>query len=189
MPAPLGARDVRAAVPADGVGVRLQELGAILGSIDRAAGRCGRVLGAGALAEREFLGDDDRRSRCRRSGVTASTEYMRTLEVFCILAMASRAGAQWAPQASGTSAEFRGLSAVSPSVVWASGTRGRFVRTTDGGATWMLDSIAGADSLDLRAIVARDASHAWAISSGPAEQGQAKIFRTQDGAHWARVFE
>ena len=121
--------------------------------------------------------------------MTASTEYMRTLKVFCILVTASRAGAQWAPQASGTSAEFRGLSAVSPGIAWASGTRGRFVRTTDGGATWMLDSIAGADSLDLRAIVARGASHAWAISSGPAEQGQARIFRTQDGAHWARVFE
>jgi photosystem II stability/assembly factor-like uncharacterized protein len=49
--------------------------------------------------------------------------------------------------------------------------------------------LAGADSLDLRAIVARDAAHAWAISSGPAEQGQARIFRTQDGAHWSTVFE
>ena len=114
---------------------------------------------------------------------------MRRLLVLGLLALASTAGAQWTPQVSGTNAEFRGLAAVSPTIAWASGTRGRFLRTTDGGATWTLDSIAGADSLDLRAIVARDATRAWAISAGPAEQGQAKIFRTRDGAHWTKVFE
>ena len=114
---------------------------------------------------------------------------MRIIVVVGLLAVASTAHAQWIPQASGTNAEFRGLAAVSPSVVWASGTRGRVVRSTDGGATWVLDTVAGADSLDLRAIVARDAQHAWAISSGPAEQGQAKIFRTGDGSHWSKVFE
>lgn len=114
---------------------------------------------------------------------------MKILLVLGTLALAPSARAQWTPQASGTTVEFRGLAVVSPTVVWASGTRGRFVRTTDGGTTWMLDSIAGADSLDLRAIVARDARHAWAISAGPAEQGQAKIFRTQDGRHWSKVFE
>ena len=114
---------------------------------------------------------------------------MRILKAVCLLAMGSPVGAQWAPQNSGTPAEFRGLSAVSPRVVWASGTRGRFVRTTDGGATWTLDSIAGAGSLDLRAIVARSTTRAWAISAGPAEQGQANIFRTLDGVHWTKVFE
>ena len=106
-----------------------------------------------------------------------------------VVALAPTARAQWAPQASGTNAEFRGLAAVSPTVVWASGTHGRLVRTTNGGATWTLDSIPGAGALDLRAIVARGTAHAWAISAGPAEQGQANIFRTQDGAHWTKVFE
>jgi photosystem II stability/assembly factor-like uncharacterized protein len=114
---------------------------------------------------------------------------MKTLVVLGLAASAPAARAQWTPQASGTNAEFRGLSAVSPTLVWASGTRGRYARTTDGGRTWVLESIAGAGALDLRAIVARDATHAWAISSGPAEQGQAKIFRTRDGAHWKQVFE
>src|ERR1051325_3871773 len=98
---------------------------------------------------------------------------MKTLFVLGILALAPSARAQWTPQVSGTAAEIRGLAAVSPTLAWASGTRGRFVRTTDGGKTWALDSIAGADSLDLRAIVARDARHAWAISAGQAERGQA----------------
>lgn len=94
-------------------------------------------------------------------------------------------GAQWAPQSSGTDAEFRGLSVVSPRVAWASGTRGRVARTTDGGATWRTDSVPGASALDLRAIHALDADVAWVMSAGPAEEGQARIFKTTDGgAHW-----
>jgi photosystem II stability/assembly factor-like uncharacterized protein len=72
------------------------------------------------------------------------------------------ANAQWAPQQSNTNAEFRGLVAVSPTVVWASGTRGRVARTTDGGVTWTVTTVAGADSLDLRDISALSATHAWA---------------------------
>lgn len=97
--------------------------------------------------------------------------------------------AQWAPQQSGTTAEFRGLVAVNDSVVWASGTRGRVVRTTDGGRNWVLQTIPGADSLDLRDIDARSAARAWTMSAGPAEQGQARIFGTADGSTWTRQFE
>ena len=98
--------------------------------------------------------------------------------------------AQWTPQESGTNAEFRGLSAVSPKIVWASGTRGRVARTVDGGATWQIDTVAGADSLDLRAIHAFDARTAVAISAGEAEKGQAKIYRTSDGGRsWSLVWE
>jgi hypothetical protein len=60
----------------------------------------------------------------------------------------------WEPQASNTNAEFRGLAAVSESVVWASGTRGRVARTTDGGRTWMVDSVPAAQGLDFRDIYA-----------------------------------
>jgi photosystem II stability/assembly factor-like uncharacterized protein len=97
-------------------------------------------------------------------------------------------GAQWSAQQSGTNAEFRGLSVVSPAVVWASGTRGRVARTTDGGATWAIDTVSGADTLDLRAIHARSATRAWASSAGPAEQHQAKIFATSNGKAWHLQF-
>ena len=60
---------------------------------------------------------------------------------------AGPASAQWMPLQSNTNAEFRGLVAVSPTVVWASGTRGRVARTSDGGKTWRVDTIAGADTL------------------------------------------
>ena len=100
--------------------------------------------------------------------------------IVAVLSLASFSGG-WVSQPSGTRASFRGLSVVDAKTVWVSGTRATFLRTTDGGATWKLDSIAGADSLDLRDIHAFDANTAVAISAGPAENGAAKIFRTVDG--------
>jgi photosystem II stability/assembly factor-like uncharacterized protein len=108
---------------------------------------------------------------------------MMKLIILSLCATAS-AGAQWAPQQSGTNAEFRGLSVVSPTVVWASGTRGRVARTTDGGTTWSINTVTGADSLDLRAIHASSALQAWTSSAGPAEHAQAKIFATTNGRDW-----
>lgn len=108
--------------------------------------------------------------------------------VLALAIFGARVGAQWTPQSSGTNAEFRGLSAVSATTVWASGTRGRVAHTLDGGTTWTLDTVAAADSLDLRAIVGRSATRAWALSAGPAERGQAKIFHTEDGRTWTQQF-
>lgn len=92
----------------------------------------------------------------------------------------------WSAQNSGTNAEFRGLEVLNDNVVWASGTRGRIARTTDGGATWRVDSIPGAAALDMRDIAARSATRAWAMSAGPGEQNQVQIFRTDDASHWTR---
>ena len=92
----------------------------------------------------------------------------------------------WSPVNSGTNAEFRGLSVVSPTVVWASGTRGRYARSIDGGRSWSVDSIPGTSALDFRDIFASSATRAWAMSAGPAEQNQAQIFRTDDGSRWTR---
>lgn len=85
--------------------------------------------------------------------------------------------AQWQPLASPTDAELRGLSVVSPSVVWASGQRGTVVRTVDGGRTWSRDTIPGASGLDLRAIAATSPMIAHAISIGDSS----RIYRTTDG--------
>ena len=112
----------------------------------------------------------------------------RVAALAVLVSFATRTHAQWVPQQSGTNAEFRGLVATSASVVWASGTRGRVARTTDGGATWSVDSVPGASGLDFRAIAPRSDRLAWVISAGPAEQGQAQIFRTTDGANWVRQF-
>jgi photosystem II stability/assembly factor-like uncharacterized protein len=109
--------------------------------------------------------------------------------VMLVLATGTALRAQLVPQNSNTDAELRGLSVVSSRVVWASGTKGRVVHTTDGGTTWKVDTIADAAALDLRDIAALSDKLAWAMSSGDADKGQARIYRTRDGGrHWTRVF-
>ncbi len=89
-------------------------------------------------------------------------------------------------QAVATTSSCRSLSAVDASVAWAGCTGGKVLRTIDGGTTWQVDSIAGAARLDFRGIKAFDANTAVVTSAGPAEQGQARIYRTADGGqHWS----
>jgi photosystem II stability/assembly factor-like uncharacterized protein len=83
------------------------------------------------------------------------------------------------------------VKAVSDKICWASGTGGNVLRTTDSGTHWQVIHIAGTEKLDFRDIEApnEDAKTAIVMSSGPAEQGQAKIFKTIDGGeHWKEVF-
>jgi len=80
----------------------------------------------------------------------------------------------------------RSLSAASEQVAWAGCSGGKVFHTNDGGATWMVDSVAGAATLDFRGIKAFDALNAVVVSAGPAERGAAKIFRTSDGGkNWS----
>src|SRR5438105_3981862 len=71
-----------------------------------------------------------------------------------LLAASGSAQAQWRPQAAGTDADLRGLSVVSSSVAWVSGTKGTFARTADGGKTWSAGRVAGAEALDFRDVEA-----------------------------------
>lgn len=97
-------------------------------------------------------------------------------------ASAAQPALQWEPLRSGATARLRGLHAVSPDVVWASGERGTVVLTRDGGRTWQLRPVAGAEALDFRDIHALDARSAVAMSAGP---GQAsRIYTTDDGGAW-----
>jgi photosystem II stability/assembly factor-like uncharacterized protein len=107
-----------------------------------------------------------------------------------LLLLAASAGAQWTRVNVPSTASFRGLSVVSGKVVWASGTEGTVIRTIDGGKTWSVMKVAGAEQLDFRGIKAFDSQNAVIISSGPAEKGQARIYRTSDGGKtWQQVFE
>jgi len=73
-----------------------------------------------------------------------------------------------------TAASFRGLSVVDDRVIWASGTGGTVIRTADG-ATWSVDSIPGAATMDLRAIHARSGLVAHVAATA------GRIWRTTDG--------
>jgi len=103
------------------------------------------------------------------------------------VAAASLALAQtWVAQSSGTTASLRGVSAVSPAVVWASGAGGTCLRTLDGGVTWHAAVVPGAGDLDFRGVHALDSYAAWLMSSGPGPRS--RIYGTADGgAHWSLV--
>jgi len=97
------------------------------------------------------------------------------------------ARAPWSPQASGTKARLRGLSVVDSKVVWASGSHGTFVMTTDSGATWRPRTVPDASGLDFRDIHAVDRRTAYLLSVG--EGDRSRIFKTTDGGDsWSLQF-
>lgn len=94
---------------------------------------------------------------------------------------------QWQPQTSGVTVRLRGVSAVSPTVGWASGASGTVLRTTDAGTTWQRLTVPGAEALDFRDIDATDArtAHVLSIGTGAAS----RIYQTTDaGTTWTERF-
>lgn len=86
-------------------------------------------------------------------------------------------------QVSGTTSLLIGISPVDEQVVWASGVRGTWVRTIDGGATWTHGVVPGGEFLQFRDVHALDANTAWLLSAGTADT--ARIYFTRDGgATW-----
>ena len=76
-----------------------------------------------------------------------------------------------------TEAHFRGLHVVDDNVIWASGSKGTVIVTSDGGKTWRLRTVEGAEELDFRDVHGFDDGTAVIISSGDV----AKVFRTTNG--------
>lgn len=86
----------------------------------------------------------------------------------------------------GTNASLRAISVVDESVVWASGTRGTFLLTTDGEKTWKCDTIPGEKRNDFRSIHAWDRNKAIVFGIG----SPAKAFMTTDGGRtWKKIYE
>jgi len=101
---------------------------------------------------------------------------------------ASAASAQWIKQAVNTTASFRGLSVVNEKVIWAGGTGGTVIRTIDGGKTWKVMTVPGAEKLDFRDIEAFDANIAYILSIGNGESS--RIYKTYDGGvTWRLEFQ
>jgi len=100
------------------------------------------------------------------------------------------AAATWTVQTSGVTSTLRGVSAASEKAAWASGSGATMLRTDDGGATWVkqtVDADPSAARLDFRDIDAIDAKTAYALSigNGPAS----RIYKTIDaGATWTLQF-
>jgi len=103
----------------------------------------------------------------------------------------SAANAEWILQGSHLpAASYRAVQAVNAEVVWIGGSGGACLRTLDGGQTWQVRAVPGAEALDFRGLAAFDKRTAVLVSAGPAEQGQARIYRTADGGEsWQLVFQ
>jgi photosystem II stability/assembly factor-like uncharacterized protein len=89
--------------------------------------------------------------------------------------------------AAGTNASLRGVHAVISSVIWASGTNGTVLVSTDSGNTWTARNVPGVGALDFRSVYAFSASTAYVLSSG--EGDKSKLFQTTDGGeHWSLLY-
>jgi len=115
--------------------------------------------------------------------------FLSVLFFFLSLSLLAAAAAQSGPQIqiSHTTEGLRGVSAVSRDVAWASGTHGTYLRTMDGGRTWIPAHVPDASALDFRAVVAFSADEAFLMSAGPGEQS--RIYHSSDGGtHWQLQF-
>lgn len=81
---------------------------------------------------------------------------------------------------------FRGLSVVDDNTIWASGSRGTFARSVDGGKTFTHTQLKGYEKSDFRDIEAFDDKRAVMMSSGT----PAYILKTIDGGlTWKEVYK
>jgi|SRR5579863_1581567 photosystem II stability/assembly factor-like uncharacterized protein len=115
---------------------------------------------------------------------------MRCFRIILLLGFLPAAAlAQMPPrvQVSHTTESLRGVSVISREIAWASGTHGTFLRTTDGGRTWIPGHVPEAGTLDFRGVEAFSAEEAFLMSAGPGEQS--RIYHTGDaGQHWQLQF-
>ncbi|MDP9167793.1 MAG: hypothetical protein M3O32_17300, partial [Actinomycetota bacterium] len=111
---------------------------------------------------------------------------MRTLALTLLLTPPALPQFQILP--SPTTADLRGIHAVSPEIAWASGTNGTVLRTSDAGAHWTICPVPpGADKLDFRGIQAFDAQTAIVMSSGKGDLS--RLYKTTDAcATWTLLF-
>src|SRR5689334_4236533 len=83
---------------------------------------------------------------------------------------------QWSVQTSGLDTNLRGVSLrcdkKQPCVIWASGSNGVILRSTDDGKSWKQLTVAGATDLDFRDIEAFDANTAYVMSSGDGDKSR-----------------
>jgi len=114
---------------------------------------------------------------------TIAVQHLTSAALLLAVATAPLA-AQWTPLASGTTVSLRGLSVVDARTVWASGARGTVVHSADGGASWRVDTVPGAGTLDLRSVHARSGRVAHVAATA------GRIYRTTDGgATWSLRYQ
>src|SRR5580658_153976 len=131
-------------------------------------------------------------TRCR-SPASADVLYnppVRILILIVIVLASSDHAPWWQVQTSGIDTNLRGVSVSSfepeknhEYVVWASGSNGVILRSTNEGSTWKQLSVPGGGGLDFRDIEAFDEDTAYVMSSGDGDKS--RIYKTTDsGKTW-----
>ncbi len=93
------------------------------------------------------------------------------------------------PQNSGTTQLLIAVSPVNSNVVWASGTGGTYVVTTDGGKTWKSGVVPGAEALQFRDVQGVSDKVAYLLSIGD-NTTDFRIYKTFDGGStWNLEFQ
>lgn len=92
------------------------------------------------------------------------------------------------PQTSGTTQLLIAVSPVNSRIVWAAGTGGTYVVTTDGGKTWTAAVVPGAETLQFRSVHGVSDKIAYLMSIGN-NTTDFHIYKTVDGGqHWTIEF-
>jgi len=101
---------------------------------------------------------------------------------FCALILIAATGSWWSVQSTGVDSNLRGVAVVvrhGSTTIWATGSKGTVVRSTDGGKTWEPARITGAENLDFRGVQTFDGKAVYVMSSGEGEQS--RIYKSADG--------
>src|SRR6202044_3818928 len=120
----------------------------------------------------------------------------RSLAVFLIASASMGFAQDWhhhrptlTPQTSGTTQLLIAVSPVNSQVVWAAGTGGTYVVTTDGGTTWTSGVVPGASALQFRDVQGVSDKIAYLLSIGN-NTGDFRIYKTVDGGStWTIEFK
>lgn len=121
-----------------------------------------------------------------RKGMRGLQSGVRFFLLLIILQLPAHAQ-WWSVQTSGLDTNLRGVSAKYDQgsegkqhyIIWASGSKGVILRSTNDGTTWKQLSVPGGGELDFRDIEGFDANTAYVMSSGDGDKS--RIYKTTDG--------
>jgi len=100
----------------------------------------------------------------------------------CCVFLLAVASPWWTVLSTGVDANLRGVAVVvlrSRTDVWATGSKGTVVHSTDAGQTWTPVRIEGGETLDFRGVQTFDGKAVYVVSSGEAQQS--RIYKSADG--------